>query len=57
MGIGDRPRGRDPAPFARPIDGQIGRLRRKLDDDPDDPRLIKAVRGAGYVLVSAVTLR
>ncbi len=50
-------RGRDAAPFDRTIDVQIGRLRRKLDDDPDDPRLIKAVRGAGYVLVSAVTLR
>lgn len=50
-------RGREAAPFDRTIDVQIGRLRRKLDDDPDEPRLIKAVRGAGYVLVSAVTLR
>lgn len=53
----EQTRGRDAAPFDRTIDVQIGRLRRKLDDDPDDPRLIKAVRGAGYVLVSAVTLR
>lgn len=50
-------RGRDAAPFDRTIDVQIGRLRRKLDDDPDAPRLIKAVRGAGYVLVPAVTVR
>ncbi len=53
----EQTRGRDAAPFDRTIDVQIGRLRRKLDDDPDEPRLIKAVRGAGYVLVSAVTLR
>jgi two-component system, OmpR family, response regulator len=53
----EQTRGRDAAPFDRTIDVQIGRLRRKLDDDQDDPRLIKAVRGVGYVLVSAVTLR
>jgi two-component system OmpR family response regulator len=53
----EQTRGRDAAPFDRTIDVQIGRLRRKLDDDPDEPRLIKAVRGAGYVLVSAVTPR
>ena len=53
----EQTRGRDAAPFDRTIDVQIGRLRRKLDDDPDEPRLIKAVRGAGYVLVAAVTLR
>ena len=53
----EQTRGREAAPFDRTIDVQIGRLRRKLDDDPDEPRLIKAVRGAGYVLVSAVTLR
>ena len=53
----EQTRGRDAAPFDRTIDVQIGRLRRKLDDDPDEPRLIKAVRGAGYVLVPAVTLR
>lgn len=50
-------RGREAAPFDRTIDVQIGRLRRKLGDDPDEPRLIKAVRGAGYVLVSAVVQR
>ena len=53
----EQTRGRDATPFDRTIDVQIGRLRRKLDDDPDEPRLIKAVRSAGYVLVSAVTLR
>ena len=33
----------------------IGRLRRKLDDDADDPKIIKSVRGAGYILVAPVT--
>ncbi|MFM9917665.1 MAG: response regulator [Rhizobacter sp.] len=53
----EQTRGREAAPFDRTIDVQIGRLRRKLDDDPDDPRIIKAVRGAGYMLVPAVTTR
>ena len=48
-------RGREAAPYDRTIDVQIGRLRRKLQDDADEPRLIKAVRGAGYVLVASVT--
>ncbi|MDO9313773.1 MAG: response regulator transcription factor [Burkholderiaceae bacterium] len=53
----EQTRGREAAPFDRTIDVQIGRLRRKLDDDPDDPRIIKAVRGAGYMLVPVVTTR
>ena len=46
--------GRDAGPFDRAIDMQVGRLRRKLEVDPGDPRLIKAVRGAGYMLAVAV---
>ena len=45
-------RGRGAAPYDRTIDVQVGRLRRKLGDDTLEPRLIKAVRGAGYVLVA-----
>jgi DNA-binding response OmpR family regulator len=45
---------RDAGPFDRTIDVQIGRLRRKLGDDGKEPRIIKAVRGAGYVLAVAV---
>lgn len=41
---------RDAGPFDRTIDVQIGRLRRKLGDSGKEPRLIKAVRGAGYLL-------
>lgn len=45
---------RDAGPFDRTIDVQIGRLRRKLGDDGKEPRIIKSVRGAGYVLSVAV---
>ena len=50
-------RGRDAAPFDRTIDVQIGRLRRKLGDDADDPHIIKSVRGVGYVLTPRVDVR
>ncbi|MDO9226740.1 MAG: response regulator [Pseudomonadota bacterium] len=46
--------GREAAPFDRAIDVQIGRLRRKLDDDAREPCLIKTVRNEGYVLAVAV---
>ena len=47
-------RGREAAPFDRTIDVQIGRLRRKLEVDSQDPRILKSVRGAGYMLVPGV---
>jgi len=47
-------RGRDGGPFDRTIDVQIGRLRRKLEADPNKPQIIKSVRGAGYILVPRV---
>lgn len=34
----------------RTVDVHISHLRAKLGDDPKDPRLIKTVRGVGYVL-------
>jgi DNA-binding response OmpR family regulator len=36
--------------FDRSIDVRISRLRQKLGDDPKHPRLLKTVRGAGYLL-------
>jgi two-component system OmpR family response regulator len=51
----EQTRGRDGAPFDRTIDVQVGRLRKKLEADPDDPQIIKSVRGAGYILVSPVS--
>ncbi len=47
-------RGREAAPFDRTVDVQIGRLRKKLEDDPQAPQLLKSVRSAGYVLVPHV---
>jgi two-component system OmpR family response regulator len=40
--------------FDRSIDVQILRLRRKLEDNPSEPRLIKTERGAGYILATSV---
>jgi two-component system, OmpR family, response regulator len=38
--------------FDRSIDVHVSRLRQKLGDDPKRPRLLKTVRGAGYVLAA-----
>jgi two-component system, OmpR family, response regulator len=51
----EQTRGREAAPFDRTIDVLIGRLRKKLGDSADEPQLIKAVRGAGYLFVASVT--
>ena len=40
--------------FDRAVDIQIGRLRKKLDDDPKKPALIKTVRGAGYMFIADI---
>ena len=52
----EQTRGRAGAPFERTIDVQVGRLRKKLETDLDNPQVIKSVRGAGYVLVPPVTV-
>jgi DNA-binding response OmpR family regulator len=36
--------------FDRSVDVHVSRLRQKLGDDPKRPRLLKTVRGAGYLL-------
>lgn len=51
----ERTRGRQAGPFDRTIDVQVGRLRKKLEADPEDPQIIKSVRGAGYLFVPSVT--
>jgi DNA-binding response OmpR family regulator len=38
------------APLDRAIDNQVARLRKKIERDPSQPRLIKTVRGVGYML-------
>ncbi len=44
------------APFDRSIDTQVSRLRRKLEADPRQPRLLKTVRGDGYMLAAKVAI-
>jgi two-component system, OmpR family, response regulator len=48
---------RDAGPFDRTIDVQIGRLRKKLLDTGPTPRIVKSVRGAGYVFAVPATTR
>ena len=48
-------RNREWEPFDRSIDIRIARLRRKVEEDPDRPRSIRTVRGAGYIFVPADT--
>jgi DNA-binding response OmpR family regulator len=38
--------------FDRSIDVHISALRKKLGDDPTDPRFIRTVRAAGYMLIN-----
>jgi two-component system OmpR family response regulator len=51
----DLARGRTAAPFDRSVDIQVMRLRRKIEADPKEPRLIKTVRGGGYMFAAEVT--
>ena len=51
----EQTRGREAGPFDRTIDVQVGRLRKKLETETEDPQLIKSVRGAGYIFVPSVT--
>jgi DNA-binding response OmpR family regulator len=50
----DATRGREAGPYDRTIDVQVGRLRKKLEADHENPVLIKSVRGAGYLLAVGV---
>jgi two-component system, OmpR family, response regulator len=51
----DLARGRVSAGFDRSIDTQVSRLRRKLEVDPGEPKIIKTVWGGGYVFTPAVS--
>ena len=44
-------RGREFEPFDRSLDVQISRLRKLLETDPANPRMIQTVWGVGYVFV------
>ncbi len=39
----------------RAIDLRVARLRRKLADDPQRPRCIRAVRGQGYLITARIS--
>ena len=47
----DALKGQDYESFDRSIDVHISKLRAKLEQNPKEPRLIKTVRGVGYVLL------
>jgi two-component system, OmpR family, response regulator len=44
-------RNREWEPFDRSIDIRIARLRKKVEADPEKPRVIRTVRGAGYIFI------
>lgn len=50
----DLTRERKANPFDRTIDVQVGRLRRKLEKDPQRPLLLRTVRGGGYMFTAPV---
>jgi DNA-binding response OmpR family regulator len=45
------------SPLDRTIDNQVARLRKKIERDPSNPKLIKTVRGVGYMLTGEVVIR
>ena len=55
--IMDLLKGHDWSPLDRSIDALVGRLRKKIEADSDHPRLIKTVRGVGYVFSAEVKQR
>ena len=50
----DIARGRAAGAFDRSIDTQISRLRKKIEREPSDPKIVKTVWGGGYVFAAAV---
>jgi two-component system phosphate regulon response regulator OmpR len=44
-------RNREWDPYDRSVDIRIARLRRKVEPDPDRPRVLRTVRGVGYMFV------
>ena len=42
------------SPLDRTIDNQVARLRKKIERNPSTPKLIKTVRGVGYMLAGDV---
>ena len=47
--------GIDTPAYERSIDVRIGRLRKKIEDDPNRPKVIKTIRNAGYMFAYKVS--
>lgn len=52
--IMDLLKGREWTPLDRAIDTQVARLRKKIEPNPEDPSVIKTVRGIGYIFAQEV---
>ncbi|GGA71331.1 DNA-binding response regulator [Neiella marina] len=52
--ISDAIRGREASPLDRSLDVQVSRLRQRLQDNGKHPKLIKTVRGQGYVFTAEI---
>ena len=46
---------RDWSPLERTVDHHIAKLRKKIEPEGEAPRLIKSVRGVGYVFTGDVS--
>ncbi len=51
----DLARGRSATTFDRSIDTQVSRLRRKIEDNPKEPEIIKTVWGGGYMFTPSIS--
>ncbi|MFD0914826.1 response regulator [Pseudahrensia aquimaris] len=52
--IMDQLNGQEWTPLDRTVDNQVARLRKKIESDPSHPKIIKTVRGTGYIFAAAV---
>jgi DNA-binding response OmpR family regulator len=50
----DMLKGYERSPFDRSIDVRVTRLRRKIEDDPNNPQCLKTVWGEGYLFVNSL---
>lgn len=53
--IMDQINGFDWNPNDRTIDNQVARLRKRIEEDPASPKIIKTIRGVGYMFATNVT--